>query len=80
MCLTLSLNGIVCGSENWFRIQEDGNSIRVTAKMVTKRIMGSGRESDQRVESVGTNKRFIQTQVQQTELNTSYKHKLSRQN
>jgi hypothetical protein len=80
MCLTLSLNGIVYGHENWSRILEDENSIRVIVKRVTKRIMGRGRESDQGVESVGTNKHFIQTQVQQIELNTSYKHKFSRQN
>ena len=80
MCLTLSLNGFVYGHENWSRILEDENSIRVIVKRVTKRIMGRGRESDQGVESVATNKHFIQTQVQQTEVNTSYKHKFSKQN
>jgi hypothetical protein len=64
------------GANITLRILEDGNSLRVLVRRMAKGILGH----DKRVESVGTSKHLIRTQVQQAELNTSYKHKFSRQN
>ena len=77
--LKLSNSRFVYGCENSSRILADGNS-QSYCEEDDKGNTGTWEREWLGVESVGTSKHLTRTQVQQAELNTSNKHKFSRQN